>query len=104
MNTIKPGSTVTVKVIKTPTASAAAKTIVRVLSKDPAAQKENLRLAQVRARRYRPRIRGGRLYGGQLVKQHRLKGSQGESGTILATVDVIRDLNSVRRFVEIETA
>ena len=45
MNTIKPGSTVTVKVIKTPTASAAAKTIVRVLSKDPAAQKENLRLA-----------------------------------------------------------
>ena len=75
MNTIKPGCTVTVKVIKTPTASATAKTIVRVLSKDPAAQKENLRLAQVRARRYRPRIRGGRLYGGRLVKQHRLKGA-----------------------------
>jgi len=102
--TVTPGSTITVKVVKTPTNIAAAKTIVRLLSKDKAVMAENKRQRQIRKRLYAPAPRGGRTYGGYVVKQHPLDGKLGEQGTIFASLEVCTALKSVERFVEITTA
>jgi hypothetical protein len=102
--TIKPGSNVTVKVVKAPTNAAATKTIVRILSKDTAVMKENKRQKQIRKRLYAPKPRGGRTYGGFIVKQHPVKGVIGEQGVVFASLDVVRDLQSVERFVEVTPA
>lgn len=98
------GSRVSVKVVKEPTSVSAAKTIARVLYKDQDIAAEHKRLEKVRRTHFNPQPRGGRLYGGQLVKQHPAKGEVGESGTVHATIDVLRDLASVERFVEVKTA
>jgi len=98
------GSTIQVKVVKQPTNAAAVKTLVRVLHKDEAVKADNRRLESIRHKHYSPRPRGGRLYGGHLVKQHPVKANVGESGTVIATVDVLRDLGSVSRFIEVTPA
>jgi hypothetical protein len=102
LTAIAPGSTVQVKVVKQPTSAAATKTLVRVLSKDPAAQKEEAHLTRVRAKGIQWKQRGGRPWPNRMVKQRRLTGKPGEEGTILATVDVLRDLGSLERFVEVK--
>jgi len=101
---IQPGSRVNVTVTRTPTRDAAAKTIVRVLSKDPGHRNEHRRNTRTRLRNYSPKRRGGRMYGGRMPRLNRLTGQVGESGTVLATLDVIRDLNSVEPFVEVKPA
>ncbi len=103
---ITPGSTITVNIVKQPTNAAASKTLVRVLSKDPAIVAENKRLKKVRAKNAKPNQRGGRvrLWAGRLVKQHPIKGQLGESGTLVASPDVIKDLASVERFIEVKAA
>lgn len=98
------GAKVRVTVTKQPTNAAAAKTIVRLLSKDPAVKKDNARLRAIRRRDYKPDRRGGRLYGGRVVKQHPVRARAGESGVVVATDDVVRDLCSVARFIEVEPA
>jgi len=102
MQDIAPGSTVSVKIVKQPTSAAATKTLTRLLSKDPAARAENERQRKVRKAGYNPKRRGGRLYGGRVVKQQPVSADVGATGTITATVDVLRDLRSVGRFVEIK--
>lgn len=106
MADITPGSTVTVKVVKEPNSASARKTLVRLLSKDPAVIKENKRLKSVRARNAVLTTRGGRyrLWSGRVVKQHPVAGDVGEAGTILASVDVLTDLQSVAQFVEVSAA
>ena len=101
---IQPGSTIHVKVTKRPTSAAACKTLVRLLSKDATVRDENKRLAKLRKVHYRPCKRGGRLYGGHMVKLRPVKGQLGEAGTLDATVDVLTDLQSVSRFVEVTRA
>lgn len=98
---IKPGSKLQIKVVARPTNAAALKTLVRILSKDDAAALENRKLAKIRKKLYSPRRRGGRLYSGHMPKLRRVKGEIGETGTVMATMDVIRDLGSIARFVEI---
>lgn len=101
---IPPGSLVQVKVIKQPSNAAATKTLIRVLGKDAQARIEDQRLRKIRRKGYRPRRRGGRLYGGHLVKLRPIRAQIGESGILTATVDVLRDLGSVQRFVEVKIA
>lgn len=101
---IAPGTTITVKVTKQPTNAAAAKTLVRILSKSEDAKAEDKRLTSLRKKHYTPGRRGGRWYSGRMPKLRPLKGDVGEQGTILASPDVIRDLGSVERFVEIAEA
>ena len=101
---IAPGARIHVEIVKHPTNARARKTLVRVLGKDEVAKTEQKRLEKVRKSNYRPRMRGGRLYGGQMVKMHPVKGQLGESGTVTATTDVLADLNSVSRFVSIKAA
>jgi hypothetical protein len=104
LDKITPGSRVSVKVVKQPTRLAACKTLVRILSKDATHRAEEVRLRKVRRSNYKPGMRGGRLYGGRMVKLHPLKGALGESGTITATLDVLTDLRSVERFIEVASA
>ncbi|MEE9212090.1 MAG: hypothetical protein V3U29_05495 [Phycisphaeraceae bacterium] len=101
---IAPGSRVTVKVVKHPANAAATKTIVRLLSKDHAVKAQNQRLRDIRATRNKPTRRGGRIWISRLVKQRPVRGRVGESGTITATLDVLQDLRSVNRFVEVAKA
>jgi len=104
LDSIEPGSTINVKVVHEPTNAAASKTLARVLSKDEDARREDRRLHDVRQKNYSPSMRGGRLYGGRLVKQSARNGTLGESGTLFASVDVLRDLKSVERFIEVSKA
>lgn len=104
LDSIEPGSTITVKIVNQPTNAAASKTLARVLAKDPGHKAEDKRLHNVRQKNYSPSMRGGRMYGGQLVKNAATAGKLGEAGTVLASVDVLRDLKSVERFIEVEKA
>ncbi|GAB4195438.1 MAG: hypothetical protein Kow00105_09670 [Phycisphaeraceae bacterium] len=104
LDKIAPGSKITVKIVKTPTNAAAGKTLQRILAKDPVFRAEDNRQAKIRKVHYNPRMRGGRLYGGRVVKQPAVLGRAGETGTITATLDVLRDLGSVQRFIEVTPA
>ena len=102
LDTIAPGSRIRVEVIQTPKRSAAAKTLVRLLSKDDHIKQDNQRLAKIRRSHLRPKRRGGRIWRVQMVKLRPVKGQAGDQGTITASIDVLRDLGSVQRFVHIE--
>ena len=104
LDKIGPGTKVTIKVVKHPRNTAAAKTLERVLSKDQRIKAENKRLRKVRDRNTESRQRGGRQWAVRLVKQHPVRGRVGESGTVVATTDVLRDLRSVERFIEVTKA
>ena len=104
LDKITPGSQINVKIVKQPTNAAASKTLVRLLAKDPVVSAEHQRQAKIRKTHFSPKRRGGRLWGGQVVKQHPVKGRLGESGTVTATNQVLRDLGSVQRFVEVSEA
>lgn len=104
LDSIKPGSLVTVTVIKNPTNAAASKTLQRLLAKDPVQQKDARRLRRIRQQETRTHGRGGRVWHVRIPKPTRLQGRAGESGTFKATLDVLRDLRSVERFIEVKAA
>ncbi len=106
MSDIAPGITVTVKIVKPVKSEGARKTLVRLLSKDPAIVKENKRLKKVREANQTMSTRGGRwrVWESRLVKQRPVTAAVGEEGTFLATADVLRDLRGVEKFVEVSAA
>ena len=106
MADITPGTTVNIKIVKTPTNASARKTLVRLLSKDADVIAENKRHKRVRKSNetYSPRGGRWRIWEGRINKQRPVAGAIGEAGTILATVDVLTDLKSVERFVEVSAA
>jgi hypothetical protein len=106
MADITPGSNVNIKIVKTPTNASARKTLVRILSKDADVVAENKRLKKVRKTNQTHSPRGGRwrVWEGRLAKQHPVKGDVGEAGTVLASPDVLTDLKSVEKFVEVTAA
>ncbi len=104
LDKIAPGSKINVKIVRQPTNAAASKTLVRVLQKDPEVYAEHDRQRKIRKKNFSPIRRGGRLWGGQVVKQHPVKGRLGEGGTVTATTSVLQDLGSVKRFIEVTPA
>ncbi|MCE9589553.1 MAG: hypothetical protein K8S99_03400 [Planctomycetes bacterium] len=104
LDTIAPGTKITVKIVKRPTNAAAAKTLVRVLSKDPMVIKENDRLRRVRKTQFAQARRGGRFWDINVVKQQPVKAETGVSKTVVATPSVLADLKSVSRFIEVAKA
>jgi len=101
---IKPGSTVTVTITKAPSNEAAVKTLRRILAKDTQAAASIRREKTIRKRVSTTRIRAGRPWPVVRGSIRPFLGEVGETGTLLATIDVIRDLASVERFVEIVEA
>jgi len=104
MADIATGSTVTFKIVKTPTNEAARKTLVRLLSKDKAVITEDKRLRKARKDNLVLAPRSGRLWAINVVKQRPVTGKIGEQGTILASYDVVKDLKSVEKFIEVSAA
>ena len=104
LENIAPGARVNVRITQRPSNEAAVKTLRRVLSKDPVFHQENRRQEKVRKSGFRTKQRGGRPWEVRLVKQHAVNAEVGEQGTVVATVDVLRDLQSVGRFVEVSPA
>lgn len=103
MTDIAPGTKINVKVVKQPTSASATKTIVRLLSKDPSVVAENKRHAKIRKKAQTMSPRGGRwrVWESRLAKQHPVKAQLGDEGTIVASYDVMKDLPSVSRFLDI---
>jgi hypothetical protein len=99
---VKPGQWVTVKVINKPKRQAAVKTMHRVLEQDPAMKTERKRLSDARPGTYH--TRGGRPW---LDKPARLKVVSLDPGAeykVFATVQALRDLNSVENHVQVTPA
>ena len=104
LENIQTGQKVQVTVAKQPTNAAAKITLARLLAKDPGVAREQRRLTQVREATKRKRIRAGREWISRPVKKHPVRGEQGESGTIVASYDVLQDLKRVAPFVEVSAA
>lgn len=100
---IVPGKTVSVEIVAQPRSEAARKTLVRLFSKDPVV----VRQARWQSR-HRPSWqvwrRGGRMWHHQMKTQSPAKITVGNRVVLRATVDVLRDLESVSRFVSVTGA
>lgn len=100
---IKPGAKVTIKIVSQPRREAARKTLLRVCGKDP-------EMARVSRRTYedRPSVeywrRGGKMWRHAMKSKSPVKLEPGRSYTVRATMDVIRDLESVGNCVAVSNA
>ena len=101
---IKPGSQVRVEIVKLPSNAAARKTLVRLLAKDDKTAAEQKKNKIFHARSLRVKGRGGRPWEHHTKMRRPVTGVVGEAGTFKATLDVIRDLGSVSRFVKVSAA
>ena len=101
-----PGSRVTVKVTSRPTNTAATKTLVRLLSKDPGVARRNRKLAHNRKAEPTFSPRGGRwrVWESREPKKALVHGEVGEEATFLAGPGELADLKSVERFVSVDAA
>lgn len=101
---IKPGSMVQIKIVKRPTSRAALETLKRLFYKDATIKKEANRHQTIRKHSLRRIRRGGRLYRLLPPKLQLVWGKVGEVGVIRASVDVLGDLASVSKFIEVSAA
>ncbi len=97
---IAPGQTISIEVTAVPRNEAARKTLTRIFARD---------LAVVRAKRWQARHRpswqqwrrGGNQWHHQMKTKPPLTLAKGRSLAIQATVDVLRDLQSLERWVKV---
>ncbi len=95
---IQPGHNVTITVTRDVTRPAAQKTLARIFLKDDKISKSR----NHDKKEVMKSTRAGRIWN------HRHRGSvavcpqKGQSATVQATVDVIRDINSVASFVDVK--
>jgi hypothetical protein len=97
---IVPGAPISIEIILTPRRAAARKTLLRVCEKDPAIA---LRRHAQKTKRpsWQEWIRGGRHWHHQMKTKPGASLEPGSKYTVRATVDVMRDLESVKKFVKI---
>jgi hypothetical protein len=100
---IAPGTKIRVEITASPRSEAARKTLNRVCGKDPAAMREIRRRKQHRPSLNKSR-RGGRLWEHRMKSRPPVQLTPGAAYTLQATVDVIRDLQSVSRWVAVTSA
>lgn len=97
---IAPGQTVSIEITARPTNAAAQNTLNRVCAKDPAVANRHRRMTRERPS-WQTWRRGGRLWHHQMKSRPAAQLAPGKRYSVLATVDVIRDLESVSRFVSV---
>jgi hypothetical protein len=100
---IAPGTSVIIEISRTPLKEAAAKTLVRLCRKDPAVMRHH-RQQQAKRPSWQEWRRGGKQWHHQMKTRPALSLRPGAKYTIRATVDVLRDLNSVKRWVKVTPA
>jgi hypothetical protein len=101
---LQPGSKVCIKVAKTPTNEAAAKTLSRIFAKDVNSRNARKRRKQLRDSEIVDHRRGGRPWYYRPHAPRLFQPIKGASCTILVTTDVIGDMRSVSRFIEVAAA
>lgn len=97
---IAPGSNVTIEITKAPRREAACKTLYRVCQKDPAVAQQHRRHKGKRPS-WQDWIRGGKYWHHQMKSRPTARLEPGRTYTVRATVDVIRDLESVKDCVKV---
>lgn len=97
---ITPGATVAIEITAPPRREAARKTLYRLCQKDPAIARQHRRQKSKRPSQ-RDWIRGGRYWHHQMRSKPIAKLEPGRTYTIRATLDVIRDLESVADYVNV---
>ena len=97
---IEPGSNITIEITKTPQRQAACKTLYRVCQKDPAVARMHRRQKTKRPS-WQEWIRGGKYWHHQMKTKPSASLEPGSKYTVRASVDVMRDLESVKRFVKL---
>jgi hypothetical protein len=99
---LAPGNTVAIEITAAPKSAAAFKTLARICSKDPAVLRERRRLKGHRPS-WQDWRRGGKLWHHQMKSGLPAEIALGAKFTVRATVDVIRDLASVQKYVSVTT-
>jgi hypothetical protein len=100
---ITPGTTVSVEITAPPTRAAAIKTLNRVCRKDHKVA-EYHRIMKDNRPSWQLSRRGGRWWHHQMRTRPNVQLVPGAKYTVRATVDVLRDLASVERWVKVTPA
>lgn len=98
---IKPGSKIKVTLTREPTNEAAAKTLARVFRSNPEGRRARVARKQLRSNQFDGRKRGGRIWMVMPKAPRLCQPEKGTSCDIVATSSIIRDLQSVERFVKV---
>jgi hypothetical protein len=97
---LTPGKTLTLELTARPRAAAARKTLTRIFCRDSDAIRRLRR--QKRARpSWQTWRRGGRTWHHQMKSKPPVELAIGARSSVLATLDVIRDLQSVEKYVRV---
>jgi len=99
---IKPGQWINVKITAVPKAANNRKTMIRVFEKDETVRTERKRLA--RSRPVTTHVRGGRDWANRPKRLAAVNIEPGATYKVFASVDILRDLKSVEKFVDIKPA
>lgn len=100
---IAPGNLVTVQMTAAPQSEAARKTLIRLFRKDPEIARRERQKARTRPS-WQTKRRGGRLWHHQMRSQPAFPLHAGAEYRLFASVDVLRDLASVARYVTVKPA
>ncbi|MBK9126396.1 MAG: hypothetical protein IPM13_01145 [Phycisphaerales bacterium] len=100
---IQPGSKVTVELTRLPRRAAARKTLARLFRKDPVVARAQRKIARRRPS-WQEWTRGGNLWHHQMRSDPGVSLRPGSKYCLLATLDVVRDLNSVADCVKVTPA
>jgi hypothetical protein len=97
---IKPGQWLTVTVKSQPRAIASRKTMVRLFEQDPVVKKERAR--QKKTRPHHDQRRGGRIWIDKPGMLKVVEISPGASYKVFGSVQTMRDLKSIEKYVELK--
>lgn len=95
---IQPGARIKVTVKSAVKTSRAGKTLARIFMRDGEVRKKGL----VRPKQVIQSTRAGRLWNHRPTGSNQLPPNVGDSASIIATVDIIRDLHSVEPFIDVK--
>lgn len=97
------GNSVSIEITAAPRSAAARKTLARICCKDPAVANQK-RWHQRRRPSWETWRRGGKQWHHQMKSRPPVKLEPGVKYTVCATLDVLRDLKSVERWVKVSSA
>jgi len=98
---IQPGSKIKVTLTREPTSEAAAKTLARVFRASPEGRRARVARKRLRTNQSEGRQRGGRIWMVRPKAPRLCQPEKGSTCDIVATTSIIRDLESVERFVKV---
>lgn len=99
---VQPGQSIRVKITGCPKAEAQRKTLVQLCEQDKAVQAERRRLKKARPVKWQRRA--GRPWGGRSPRIDVVRLDPGETYTLFGSVEVLRKLKSVEKFIEVAPA